>query len=155
MICNASNKTIPQKPWCQIKNFKKQSYFTFKVNVSRNISNMKVDIEPSRKNSDGYRRVLEFKNLEICKILKGADLDSMLIPQTIKEFFYCVRKSMNGNILDACDIIGEIYLKNFTFSDFAVFDLFPPGDYKGKVLFHDDIDQEALTMIGFARLSKL
>lgn len=153
--CNGSLKTVPQKPWCQIKNIRKESYFTMKLNITRSVPNMNIDFGSYYKNSDGFRRVIEFKNIEACKIINNkGNIDSMLIPQMIKDLAKYLRDMIDGNIFDGCTTNGELNIKNLTFKDLTMLNIFPHGEYRIDLLFHDEIDDNVLTLSGYARLSK-
>lgn len=153
--CYGGLKTVPQKHWCQIKNIKRQSFLTIKVNLSRPVENVKIDVQSFYKNSDGFKQILEFKNIEACNIIRSANFDSLLIPQMIKDIATFLKKSINGNIFDVCDkVIGEIYFYNLSFNGLVMLNFFPSGEYKLNLLFHDGVDEKILTGVGYGRIIK-
>lgn len=118
-----------------------------KTNLSRSGENLQIDFETFHKNSDGFRKILGFKNIEACKIAKSANIDQMMIPQLFKDIYHQLKKSMNGNFLDRCD-------NNLTLENFSVLELFQKGEYIGSFLFHDEIDEMAFSIETISRVVK-
>lgn len=147
IVCEVSGKTIVQKPTCFIKTYNRQSYLTARLNVSRKIPNAKIDYKLFHKNSDGFRKILEFRNIEICKILR--DVNAVVPYDIIKKVIDDVKNSMEGNLHEFCDIIGEVYVNNYTVIGLSSMEIIPAGDYCVKLLFHDEKDDK----IGSSELS--
>lgn len=145
ITCDTSYKTVPEKPVCFIKTFKRQYFVNIRFNVTRKLPNLKADFEILHQNADGFRKVVELKKIDIC------DEDSKKFGMTpysniVKMLLDHVAGSVDGNILAACDYIGELYIKNFTWTNMQVVAFFPPGDYKANLKLYDDLDEQGVAV---------
>jgi hypothetical protein len=89
IIREISGKTVPQKPICYIKTFDKHSHKTIRYNISRKVPNF-------HKNSDEFRKVVEFKGIEILKIL--TNINAAATVSFVKTPIDYLKKMANGNL---------------------------------------------------------
>lgn len=145
IICQISRITIPEQPDCFIKTYKKRSYFTVRFNTTRKSPNLQLNYKSSRKSADVYSRILEFKDLEICKIFQTKKFSFIGIFHSI---FEETLKLIGGDVFEVCTKKeGEKIVKNVTFSDMtAVFETFPPGDYLNIFHFFDKNDPNVINV---------
>lgn len=150
VVCEISRKTIPQQPDCFMKTYNKQTHLTVRFNMTRHTPNLKLDFSYSFKNSDGYSKVLGWRNLKFCKLIENANSALGLF----KTLFDRVLKNINGNALEMCTIqSGLKVLDNVTFSDFGVlYETWPMGDYLTSHYFYDKYDQNVLNVTLYSRV---
>lgn len=143
--CEISRKTIPEQPTCFIKTYKKQSYITIKLNITRKVPNLLLSYNTSRKNSDGYTKFLELKDLEFCKIFRSKTLSFDGIVGLIAE---SVIKLIDGNVFEVCTKKeGEKSVNNLTFTSIlSLFQAFPAGEYLNSLHFYDKNDENVATI---------
>lgn len=149
--CNASKKTVPERPLCLIKTYQRQSYLSICSNLTRKIPNAKVDYYNYRKNSDGYQKIIEFKQIEICKLVQNAASSSIPMMKSLVDY---IKKNSNGNFLEACDLVGISCMNNFTVANFQLMDLYPAGEYMTNMLYYDEDDENIFNITLFAHLTK-
>jgi hypothetical protein len=137
VVCEISSVTI-SKAICLIRIYKRQSYLTIQYNLTRKTPDCKLNLTISRKNADGFQTILDFKRLDICKFLQN--INNPLIPSLLKESLQFMKNT--GNIFDACDIIGQVDIKNLTLKDMKIIEIFPPGHYQVLVKIFDEKDDK-------------
>lgn len=150
--CSVSGKSVLTNVSCHFKTFKKNGYVSFRGTLVRRIPNAKVDYCNTRKNSDGYQKILEIKDIEICKILK--DVESSSIIPFVKTFIQYVKSVSTGNLLNACNMTGEVYGYNVTMSNMSSYEFFPKGEYMSSVYFYDDLDDKIINVTILYQLIK-
>lgn len=148
--CESSNKTVLQ-PICTFRSIKRESYLTVRGNSIRKFPNAKLTYISRRKNSDGYQKVLEVKDIEVCKIVKN--LADAPFP-FIKDFVNYIKDNAGGNFLNGCNIIGEIFMVNGTMANFSAFEMFPQGDYMNNFHVFDDFDSKIFNATLTSHISK-
>lgn len=149
--CSSSKVTIPTRPSCFIKTYQRQSFLTVCTNITRKLPNAKIDYYQYRKNSDGYQKIIEFKNMEICKMIMNTDSTSVPLMKSLIDH---IRKMSKGNFLDGCDLIGESCMYNFTVANFTLMELYPEGDYMTNILYYDQVDSNIFNLSLYSRISK-
>lgn len=151
--CETSNKTILDNVTCNYRTFNRNSYITFRGTMVRQIPQVKMDSITRWKNSDGYQPVLVMKAIAICEILKN--IESASVIPYLKNVMNFVKKSFgHGNLLEGCNLFGEIYLYNATFANWTSLEMHPAGDYFLTWFFYDDIDAKIMNVSFFGRLLK-
>lgn len=116
------------------------------------MSNMKVTYTSERKNSDGFQKVVQIKDVEICKIFK--DIKSAPIP-FVGDFVTYLRTIAKGNYLDCCEgIVGKLAMINGTFANFSALNMYPQGDYKSIFHYFDNQDSNILNVTFLSHITK-
>lgn len=62
-----------------------------------------------------------------------------------------LRKSTAGKFFDICSKTGEFLANNITFTGSSVLSLWPEGDYRMSLHFHDDADEKIMNVTYTAR----
>lgn len=153
IICEISRNTIPEQPTCFIKTHKKQSYFTIRFNLTRKTPNALLNYNSNRKNSDGYTRIVDLKNLEICKMIQS---NKFSFTGIISLMFESSIKIIKGNAFEICTKKeGEKSIDNFTLSSLAtLFEPMPAGEYLASHLLFDKNDENILNITLYYQLFK-
>lgn len=158
VFCEISSKTIPQKPSCNIKTFKGQSYLSVRLNLSRTINDGLLNFACHHKKIDGFQKIIGIENVKICKIVSSMKTSSSNFstglnfnPLLVRVFEY-IKTKADGNIFEACETVGNIFLNNLTFSGLPMLRIWPQGDYKADVLFHDKNDGKILNFTLLSRI---
>lgn len=150
--CDTSNKTMLNNITCMSRSYKRKSFITIQGTIIRKLPNLKVNFTLQRQNSYGYQKNLNFENLEICKLLR--DVSSSPVP-FVKDFILYLKSDFGeNNILDICDMIGELRCVNASMGGFVAMEMFPAGDYAASYRFFDEKDDKALNLIITSRLFK-
>lgn len=151
--CDPSGKTLLTNVTCTYKTFKRESYLTFKGTIIRKFPYAKMNYVSRRMNSDGYQTVVEIKDIPICEILNNLESEGMFpfIRDSVK---HAKQQFKNGNLLDGCNIVGDINLFNGSFTNFTSLEVFPPGDYFNTWYFHDGRDPKIINISFIGRLFK-
>lgn len=156
-ICATSNKTVLNNVSCFYRTFKGNGYFSFRGTLMRKVINPKIAYTNNRKNSDGWSKVLDIKDIEICKILNDLKSTSTIIPY-VKSTIEYFKSISNGNFLNSCNMTGEFYGYNLTVlslvANNSLFEYFPAGEYLGNVLYHDELDSNIMNLTLQFRLVK-
>lgn len=153
ILCSTSGKTILKNVSCFFRTYKRNGYFTIRATLTRLVPNGKVSYLNSRKNSDGYQKVLGVKDVGICKILKDAESSNSLVPFA-KVFINYIKSISNGNFINACNLTGDVYGYNLTMANMSSFELFPAGEYMGTIVYYDDLDSNIFNITLQFRLIK-
>jgi hypothetical protein len=142
ITCETSYKTVPEKPVCFIKTLQREYYVNIRFNTTRKLPNLKLDFEILHANADGFRKIIEFKQINLCNHHVSTNSESSPLRNVVKMVLDHIAISMNSNVLSACDSFGEFYVKNFTWTNKKIVGFFPSGDYKANLKFYDDLDVE-------------
>lgn len=148
--CKVSNKTILGEPICRFRSIKRESYLTIRVQTIRMVPDAKITYISRRKNSDGYQKVMEIKDIEICKMLRNI----AQAPFPVVQDFVNHARKMSGNFLNGCNIKGEISVVNATLANFSALEFFPQGDYMTTFLIFDDFDSSIFNATWMSHISK-
>lgn len=154
--CETSNKTLYSNVSCQYKTYKTGSFASFRATILRFSDNVKLTGVLKRQNSDGFRTVLDIKNIEVCKIIKN--LENAPIP-FIDTFLNYLKSGKafagGGNVMEFCDLKkGDIYFLNGTLDRFGALEIFPEGFYDFSIHVFDNLDADILNMTFVSRLVK-
>lgn len=57
-----------------------------------------------------------------------------------------VIKSLEGNLVEACDIIGDVKASNVSIANTAFANLFPPGNYRALFRSYDEFDKNIFNL---------
>lgn len=155
VICDSSNKTVFNNVSCPYRTYKGgTSLVSLRGTIFRKSTNPLLTHVSKRQNSDGYQTIMEFKEIEICKLLKN--IDNAPIP-FIGNFMNYLKNGAftEGNILDyRCGNIGELNFFNLSLLKFSPLDLFPEGDYILQFHVFDDFDSQIMNLTIFSHLTK-
>lgn len=152
IICETSNKTVLSRLICKFRTIKRVSYLTNIVKSIRKMSNLKVSYTSRRKNSDGFQKVMEIKDVEICNIITNIKEASLPF---VSEFIKYASQMAEGNYMTACDgIVGEFSFINATLANFTALNMFPQGDYKSYFHFADDVDSKVFNLTLISHITK-
>ncbi|CRL02572.1 CLUMA_CG016132, isoform A [Clunio marinus] len=144
--CGASLKTV-SKFNCNVKKFSRIPLLNFGYTLTRKTSNlMGYNVVFRQSSGDSFNKVLELKNIEVCKMIKDASSQPFL-----KDSIDYIRK-FNGNLFRTCEIEGEIFLTNITFGELSVVKYFPAGSYKTFVKVFDSKDANIYNLTLFSKL---
>lgn len=148
-----SNKTVYNNASCRFKTYSFNSYISFRITLKRRIPNCKVSFTLSRRNSDGYQKIIDLKDVEICKMIRNVEESPLKFVRDVM-LYYEHSFAPVGNWLKFCELIGDIYYINGTYANLAAFELYPAGDYMSNYIFHDEIDSKAFNFTLMYHLSK-
>jgi hypothetical protein len=151
VVCEISRKTIPEQPTCFIKTYNTQTFLTIRFNITRNTPRLKLNYSDNFKNSDGYNKVFELNNLEICKMVQSSKSSSLLPFKLVFEYFM---ENLNGNVLEICSKQeGEKFIENFNAKELGpLYASWPTGDYLTSHHFYDKNDQNVINVTVYTRL---
>lgn len=109
-----------------------------------------------RQNSDGFRTVLDIKNIEVCKIIKNLENSPIPFVDTFINYLKSGKAFGGGNLMEFCDLKkGDIYFLNGTLDKFGAMEIFPEGFYVFSLLAFDNFDADILNMTFVVRFVKI
>lgn len=153
--CATSNKTLYSNVSCQYKTYKTGSLASFRATILRISENVQLTCVLKRQNSDGYRTVLNIKNIEICKIIKNLENAPIPFIDTFLNFLKSGKAFGSSNVMEFCDLKkGDIYFLNGTLDKFGTMEIFPEGFYVFNIQVFDYLDPDILNMTFVTRLVK-
>lgn len=154
--CETSNKTFYSNVSCTYKTYKGgKCLANFRATIMRRSLNFKSTTLLQRQNSDGYQTILEFKNIEICKLLKNLEAAPVPFIGKFLEFLKSGSAFGSGNVMSMCDLTsGEMNFFNASLENFPAISLFPSGDYSLSVHFFDNVDDKIIKMSFLVHFSR-
>lgn len=135
--CKSSMKTIKNLT-CIIRSTKKDVFVSYGFELLRKVPNGKLSFKVDRVTDSTENNVLNVENSPICEIIEGAKTS----PFPLYQSFIDHMKKFKTNIFDVCSKAGKIELKNFTFKNFHMMSILPPGLYKSSYNFFDENDDK-------------
>lgn len=150
-ICETSNKTVLNNVSCTYKTYKGgRCLANFRATIIRPAKSrldMLVSLLLHRKNLDGFQKVLDIQNVEVCKLLKSIQQSPIPFVGEIMDYLKTGGAFEKGNVLDFCDMVdGEINFFNGSLENFEIIEMFPAGSYLMKINFSDNFDDDVMRM---------
>lgn len=137
--CECSKKSISDH-FCQLKTFRRQSYYNLTLNLTRRLVNVKVDfaLDKKQSSSDVFETIFKVPSIQFCKIVSN-DSFIQIIP-AIKDAVEFMMKY--GNTRDYCTGASNyIKMLNVTWDDLTYLRILPRGEYKFHFTWSDDLDE--------------
>lgn len=158
-ICETSSKTIHSNVSCLFKTYKnRRSLVNLNATIIRPTTNHRLDMLATllvqRKTRDGFQKLLEFKNIEVCVLIKNIQKAPVPFVGEILNYLKNGGAFDEGNVLDICDIFGKIYFVNGTMEKFAALEMFPSADYLVGVHLYDKFDDKIINITFISHLFK-
>lgn len=94
-----------------------------------------------------YDVIVSQKNVDWCKVSEFVS-DNYFLKLFIKDF----QTSNAGRLTQICGELGEFKVYNISFEDSAVIAIWPTGNYRGNLLFHDEDDRAIFNVTYFNRV---
>lgn len=103
VICENFGNSIPMKPSCSIKTIKRQKFISIRLNLTRKVSIATLNYWVFHKNSDGYKKIFEREDFQICKVIKTINTEKVdifisLMSPLLTNVYNFVKSNANGNI---------------------------------------------------------
>lgn len=146
--CETTGKSITVN-FCYIKSYKRTSYYSIGLNVTRKIENGKLTTIIERKlQTDNYDKILNLENIEFCRVVLGKEISLhsaiLLSINHLKQF---------GNLNDVCGkSSAAVNLLNVTWDTFSLLQTFPGSEYIWNFKWFDDIDEKILNLRLFGNI---
>lgn len=114
--CATSNKSLYSNVSCYYRTYKTGSHASFRATILRaadNTESVKLTSILKRQNSDGFRTVLEIKNIEVCKIVKNLENSPIPFVGNFFDFLKSGKAFGSSNVMEFCDLRnGDLYFLN-------------------------------------------